>query len=60
MSIPRRQESDPETNELIDTPALEQPDETDLLHQYVEDLLSGPEPEEPSPYSGNYYEDDGA
>ncbi len=45
-----------DTNELIDST----PDETDRLHQFVEDLLSGPEPEEANPYAENYYEDDGA
>lgn len=47
---------DGDINELIDST----PDEDDRLHQYVEDMLTGPEPEEASPYSGNYYEDDGA
>jgi hypothetical protein len=44
-----------DTNELIDNP----PDETDRLHQYVEDMLSGPEPYEGSPYDGTDSDDHG-
>lgn len=40
-------------NELFDTP-----DETDRLYAYIEDMLSGPEPEEANPYHGNFYDFD--
>ncbi len=44
-----------DTNELIDTPL----NEDGRLHQFVEDLLTGPEQEEPNAYLGTFYEDDG-
>lgn len=45
---------EPDINELIDS----LPNEDGRLHEFLEDLLSGPEPEEPNPYHGTMYDFD--
>lgn len=42
-------------NELIDSP----PNEDGRLHDFIEDLLSGPEPYTPGPYTGDDNSDPG-
>ncbi len=44
---------DGDINELVDSP----PNEDGRLHQYAEDLLSGPEPDHGNPYHGTENDD---